>query len=210
MAKAQEMLKDPQYMAAAKAKLAELEAKAKARGLLDENGMPVQGAATAAAMGNLGGMGQGAFGGAAGVAEAADWEIENIARHKAGQLNTAELGMAQLRGAMQDPAAMKNMMEMLKDPSTRAEVEAMMNDPGFKAQAQQMMAGIKDKMAQVTPEQMAAVARSMGMEATPEQMAQAKAQMAAMGGMGGMGGMSELERLRAENAAMRSQFKNEL
>ena len=101
MAKAQEMLKDPQYMAAAKAKLAELEAKAKARGLLDENGMPVQGAATAAAMGNLGGMGQGAFGGAAGVAEAADWEIENIARHKAGQLNTAELGMAQLRGAMQ-------------------------------------------------------------------------------------------------------------
>ena len=41
MAKAAEMLKDPQYMKAAKAKLAELEAKAKARGMLDAQGNPV-------------------------------------------------------------------------------------------------------------------------------------------------------------------------
>jgi len=41
MAKAQEMLKDPQYLAAARAKVAELEAKAKAKGLLDAHGQPV-------------------------------------------------------------------------------------------------------------------------------------------------------------------------
>lgn len=92
MAKAQEMLKDPHYMAAAKAKIAELEAKAQARGMLDTEGRPVQGAATAAAMGGMGGAGE---------AEAAEWELENIARHRAGQLNSAELGMAQLKGAMQ-------------------------------------------------------------------------------------------------------------
>eukprot|EP00962_Isochrysis_galbana_P008207 scaffold2240_cov124-Isochrysis_galbana.AAC.2 len=98
MAKAQEMLKDPQYMAAAKAKVAELEAKDQARGMLDAHGRPVQGAATAAAMS---GMGMGGALGGAGAAEPADWELENLARHRAGQLNSAELGMAQLKGAMQ-------------------------------------------------------------------------------------------------------------
>merc|ERR1719327_2052246 len=58
LAKAQEMLKDPQYMAAAKRKVAELQAKAQARGLLDNNGQPMQGAAAAAAaLGMGGGMG---------------------------------------------------------------------------------------------------------------------------------------------------------
>ena len=37
-AKAQELLKDPQYMAAAKAKVAEIQAKAQSNGLLDANG----------------------------------------------------------------------------------------------------------------------------------------------------------------------------
>ena len=40
-AKAQEMLKDPEYMRAAKAKVAELQAKAQQNGLLDANGQPV-------------------------------------------------------------------------------------------------------------------------------------------------------------------------
>jgi len=42
MAKAQEMLKDPHYMAAAKAKVNELQAKAQQRGLLDANGEPAR------------------------------------------------------------------------------------------------------------------------------------------------------------------------
>lgn len=213
MAKAAEMLKDPQYMKAAKAKLAELEAKAKARGMLDAQGNPVPGMATATAMGQVPG-GAAAMGGAA-ASDASEWELRNADRHKAGELNTAELGMANLQQAARDPSVMQGVMEMMKDPNTRKEVEALMADPAFKAQAQQMMAGVKDKVASMAPSDMAAMARSMGLEVTPEQMAQAQQQMAGMaGGMGmgggGMGGASELEMLRRENAAMKRALHDEL
>jgi len=48
IAKAKEMLDDPDYMRAAKKKLAEMQAKAQQQGLLDENGQPIPGAAAAA------------------------------------------------------------------------------------------------------------------------------------------------------------------
>ena len=48
MAKAKEMLNDPDYMRAAKKKLQMLQQQAQANGLLDENGQPLPGAATAA------------------------------------------------------------------------------------------------------------------------------------------------------------------
>ena len=47
-AKAKEMINDPEYMRAAKKRLATMQAKAHEQGLLDENGMPRPGAATAA------------------------------------------------------------------------------------------------------------------------------------------------------------------
>jgi len=201
MAKAQEMLKDPTYMAQAKAKLAQIQAKAQAQGYLDENGQPVPGMASAAAaaigqggqgmdalaamMGGAGGAG-GAGGGAAQEQGYAEWELENANRYRAGEMNDAELGMANLKGMARDPAALKSAMDMLKDPAAMAEVKKMMADPSFKAQAEAMVNQMKAEG---------------GM---PD-----LSKLAAMGGMGGMGGgmgsgMSELERLRAENAALRA------
>ena len=87
-AKAEEMLKDPQYMAAAKAKLAEIQAKAQANGLLDEYGQPIPGAAAASAGGMAGimnamkSMHGGDAAGTAG-AQAREWELEAIERKEA-------------------------------------------------------------------------------------------------------------------------------
>eukprot|EP00965_Chrysotila_dentata_P138309 4574477-Pleurochrysis_carterae.AAC.2 len=99
VAKAKEMMNDPEYMKAAKAKLAQLEQAAKARGMLDQNGMPMSG-----------------DGGA--DAPAREYEAENLEKYKAGLLNDAELGMANLRNTMKDPKMIANLMEMMKDPST--------------------------------------------------------------------------------------------
>jgi len=191
MAKAKEMLNDPVYMAAAKKKVAQLQAQAQSRGMLDANGMPVPGAASAAA----GAMGMSlddmvAAGGAATADDpsaARDWELRNAERYRAGELNDAELGMANLKQAARDPAMLKQAMDMFRDPSAMAEVKKMMADPSFKAQAEQMMAQLKASGQMPDLSQMAA---QMG---------------GGMGGMGGMGGAeSELDRLRRENAALRA------
>merc|ERR1719298_309606 len=107
-AKAQEMLKDPEYMRAAKAKVAELQAKAQQNGLLEANGQPVQNnmANMMAQMGLGNGAGMPGAGAGAGGAQAREWEAENIARHRSGELNDAELGMANLKKAMGDPGLM--------------------------------------------------------------------------------------------------------
>ena len=130
-AKAQEMLKDPEYMRAAQAKLRELQAKAQQNGLLDANGQPVQNnmAKMMAQMGlgngaGMPGGGGGGGGGGAGGAAAREWEADNVARHRTGELNDAELGMANLKQAMGDPALMGSIREMMKDPNTMREVRA--------------------------------------------------------------------------------------
>jgi len=201
MAKAQEMLKDPMYMSAAKAKVAELTAKAQKAGMLDAQGNPVPGAATSAAemmakmgMGSLGGAGGGGLeglaqmmgmdGGAGVGAEppaARDYELEAAARHRAGELNDAELGMNNLQNAIRDPEMMKEVMKMMKDPAAMAEVKKMMSNPTFKHQAQQMVDKLKAQG---------------GMPDFSKLASQ----------MGGMGGNDELEQLRRENARLRSQL----
>ena len=122
-AKAQEMLKDPEYMRAAQAKLRELQAKAQQNGLLDANGQPVQNnmANLMAQMGMGNGAGMPGAGAGAGGAQAREWEAQNIARHRSGELNDAELGMANLKQAMGDPGLMGSIREMMKDPNTMAE-----------------------------------------------------------------------------------------
>lgn len=193
MAKAQEMLKDPAYMEAAKAKLAAIQAKAQANGYLDANGQPIPGMASAAAAA----MGQGGDGmealaammgkGAAKTQEQgyADWELENAERHRAGELNDAELGMANMQRAARDPAMLKQAMDMFKDPNTMAEVKKMMQDPAFKAQAEAMV-------------------NKMKADGSFPDLSKMNQMMGGMGGAGGGAGMSELERLRAENAALRA------
>jgi len=193
MAKAQEMLKDPTYMAAARAKVEELQAKAQSRGLLDANGQPAAGAAAAAAAMGLGG------GAAPQAADPREYELENMARHRTGELNDAELGMANLKQAMGDPGLMKGIAEMMKDPNTMAEVQKMMSDPAFQAQAQRVAADLKG---------------SGGLDFS--KMAEMMGGAGGAGGMGGMGGMggggagSEIERLRRENAMLKSRVRDEL
>eukprot|EP00966_Prymnesium_polylepis_P149538 3454773-Prymnesium_polylepis.1 len=59
-----------------------------------------------------------------------------MARHKAGELNTAELGLANMQQAMRDPSVMAEVAQMMKDPSNQKALKQMMADPAFKAQAQ--------------------------------------------------------------------------
>merc|ERR1719160_2342551 len=114
--------------------------------------------------------------------------MENLARHRAGELNDAEMGMANLKNAMGDPNMMKGIAEMMKDPNTMAEVQKMMSDPAFKAQAQRAM---QDMQA------------SGGFDFA--KMGEA------MAGMMGGGAMSaEIEKLRAENAMLKNRMRQEL
>lgn len=189
VARAQEMMNDPVYMAAANKKMAELQAKAQARGMLDANGMPVPGAATEAAKANpavsLAAMSQAAASANA-QASMAGYEMDNLARHRAGELNSAELGMANLKEAMKDPNALAQMAQVLKDPSAIAQLKQMMADPAFQQQAKRMV------------EQM----QGDGSIADVQRMAQ---QMMAGAGGAARGGAAEAElaRLRAENAALK-------
>jgi len=190
-AKAQEMLKDPEYMRAAKAKVAELQAKAQQNGLLDANGQPVPNnmANMMAQMGLGNGAGMPGAGAGAGGAQARDWEAENIARHRSGELNDAELGMANLKKAMGDPGLMSSIREMMKDPNTMAEVQKMMANPAFQAQAEKAAQAMKGG--------------GMDFSALAQQMG------ATMGGGAGAGGAAaEIERLKRENAMLKQHMSN--
>lgn len=215
-AKAQEMLKDPQYMQAAQAKLAEIQAKAQANGMLDAHGNPVPGAATAGS-GGLDGMMAAMKGmGAAGMGEspsaqgsAREWELENIERHKAGEMNAAELGMANLKNAMKDPSVMGEVAQMMKDPENMAALKKMMADPSFQQQAKRVAAQMKasgDLPDFSSPEMQARMQSTMQKMQANGGLEKMMSQM----GMGGAGGAAdpaaELARLRAENANLKARM----
>jgi len=193
MAKAQEMLKDPVYMEAAKRKVAQIQAQAQAQGLLDSNGMPIPGAAQATA--NHDPVSAALMAGAAKNAQAPpqqqqgarEWELENIARHRAGEINDAELGMANLKNSLKDPSVLAEMTQMLKDPENMAQLKQMMADPAFQAQAKAMAQQMK-------------AAGELPDFSQIGQMAQA---MRAQGGAGGAAA-AEIARLRQENANLRA------
>ena len=48
---------------------------------------------------------------------ARDYELENMARHRAGELNEAELGMANMQHALNDPSAMWLQRDSTAQPS---------------------------------------------------------------------------------------------
>jgi len=222
VAKAQEMINDPVYMAAANKKMAELKAKAQGMGMLDQHGMPVAGAATAAAEAvggaNLAQMmagGAAARGAGAGASEYAgagghEYEMENLARHRAGELNDAELGMANLQKAVKDPSAMAEMAKMMQDPENQAALQKMMSDPSFQAQAKRVAAQMQASGAMPDAATVQKMMQDPNIRAKAQQMAQAMG-MGGMGGMGGLGGSgggaggaaNEIERLRRENAALK-------
>lgn len=192
VAKAQEMLQDPVYMAAAKKKLSEMQQQARAQGLLDSSGNPLPGAAQALA--SQGGvpaelaaqiMGGGA--GSAPAGGAREWELENLERHRAGELNDAELATANLQRSMNDPSMMREMAELLKDPANVQQLKQMMADPTFQQQAK--AAAIKMQQDGTMPDL--------------AQMAQALGARAGGGAAAPDAGAAEIARLRRENAALK-------
>jgi hypothetical protein len=64
-----------------------------------------------------------------------DWEMENVAQHRAGEINDAELGLANLKKAMHDPSLLAEVAQMLRQPEGRAELVKMMANPEFQQQA---------------------------------------------------------------------------
>ena len=74
---------------------------------------------------------------------AREWELENMERHKTGELNSAELGMANMQQALKDPSVLAETMKMMQDPEAQRKMKEMMSDPTFQAQAQQAMAAMK-------------------------------------------------------------------
>mmetsp|Transcript_110284 Transcript_110284/g.190799 ORF Transcript_110284/g.190799 Transcript_110284/m.190799 type:complete len:371 (-) Transcript_110284:11-1123(-) len=68
--------------------------------------------------------------------DARDWELENIASHKAGKLNDAELGLANLKHAMHDTSLMSQVAEELRGSEGRAKLVKLMANPKFQEQVE--------------------------------------------------------------------------
>jgi len=146
---------------------------------------------------------------------AREYELENLARRRAGEINDAELGFENMKHAMNDPSAMAEVAELMKDPTNVQAVQKMMADPAFQAQAKKMAAQMPDMTQMMNDPNMMAKMQSMMQD--PEIMRKAQAMASAMygggggAGMGGMGGAgggaaAELARLQAENAALKGQM----
>jgi len=70
-----------------------------------------------------------------GLGHARDWELQNAALYKAGELNDAELGLANLKMAMQEPSVLSEVAEWLRRPEGRAEMVKIMANQDFQDQA---------------------------------------------------------------------------
>jgi hypothetical protein len=74
----------------------------------------------------------------AGQSGARDWELKNLALHQEGELNDAELGMANLKMGMHDPALMSDMAHALRSSEGLAEVVKMLANPSFQVEAKHL------------------------------------------------------------------------
>jgi hypothetical protein len=63
------------------------------------------------------------------------WEWEHMARFHAGELNTAELGLANLKNALEDSSLMGEVAQWLHHPDGRKQFIKTMVDPQFQAEA---------------------------------------------------------------------------
>jgi len=76
---------------------------------------------------------------------ARDWELENLEAFRAGKMNPAELGLANLKKAMNDPSLMSEVAQELRAPEGRAELIKMMANPAFQEQAKAITEEMKAK-----------------------------------------------------------------
>jgi hypothetical protein len=72
------------------------------------------------------------------VGDIRDWELKNLALHREGELNVAELGMANLKMGMKDPALMSDVAQDLHSEEGVAEVVKMLADPSFQVEAKRL------------------------------------------------------------------------
>jgi hypothetical protein len=72
-----------------------------------------------------------------------EWEYKNLARYNLGELNEAQLGMANLEHAMQEPSLMAEVADWLRHPEGRASLLKTMNDQKFQADAKDAAAQMK-------------------------------------------------------------------
>jgi len=72
----------------------------------------------------------------------ADWELANNAKYRAGELNEAELGVANLKMAMRDPSLLSEVAEWLRHPEGQSQLVKMMASPSFQEEA----ADVADKI----------------------------------------------------------------
>jgi len=144
---------------------------------------------------------------------AREWELENAARHKSGELNTAELGFANMQAAMKDPSVMAETMKMMQDPDTQRQMREMMADPTFQAQAQQAMKAMQANGGMQGMGDIGKLLQNPDIVAKARGMAQQMglSGAAGMGGApggimgGGAGGVeAELARLRTENNMLKA------
>jgi len=49
-----------------------------------------------------------------------DWELENLFRYREGEINAAELGLANLKMGMRDPSFMSEVAQWLRHPDGQA------------------------------------------------------------------------------------------
>jgi hypothetical protein len=72
-----------------------------------------------------------------------DWEWKNVERYRAGELNDAELGMANLKKAMTDQSMLKEVAQWLRESEGRHQLMKMVVDPKFQAQAKNVAKHLK-------------------------------------------------------------------
>merc|ERR1719262_528159 len=73
----------------------------------------------------------------------ADWELANSAKYRAGELNEAELGVANLKMAMRDPSLLSEVAEWLRHPEGQTQLIKMMANSEFQDQAKVVADSIK-------------------------------------------------------------------
>jgi hypothetical protein len=74
---------------------------------------------------------------------ATEWEMENSRLYSAGELNDAELGLANLKMAMRTPSVLSETAQMLRQPEGRLEMIKMMANPEFRDQAKNAAEKVK-------------------------------------------------------------------
>merc|ERR1719389_412730 len=72
-----------------------------------------------------------------------DWELENLAQYRAGELNDAELGLANLKMGMRDPSMMSEVAQWMRQPDGRDRLIKLMADPEFQQQAKNTVEKVK-------------------------------------------------------------------